>query len=701
MNVEILDPLVRAGYTLIPLHPWNHVDEKGRERGKTPRDSTWVIRDYDPQQVLDWARDGGNIGVRLRDTDLIIDWDPRNLGGADGNEVLARFQETFGLRLDECPRVNTGSGGFHFYLRMPAGLRIRGNLKETFTEALEFKSYGRQVVAPGSIHPNGRPYTWGKLSMIPEAPESLVAAIRKPDRPKGGERSEERISKEHVVHCLDQLSVEKYRDHDEWFELMQAVHYASGGSDEVRAAFIRWSTGDPEYADDAEVIQGRWDSLDPDPKGDVVGVGTLFMHVANAGGSPHVPASMVFEPVKVGVSAEEYQPFFSRYKDGRPKSTYGNTVEGFKGLGIRLAHDTFFDTYIVKDLGRMPEYFTRLKSTEWSDDLCAAARYVLQQQYHLEIGNDTIDSVARANALMDKHDSLVDHLDGLERGDQPLLADWLPRFSQAPPSLYTRAVGRIFLLGAVARVYCPGVTFQVMPIFEGEQGEGKSTMLRLLGGPFFLEGLPHDLGREAVMAAEGKWIIEVEELAAFRKIEAEALKAFITRQVDKIRKPYAKTAQNYPRRSVLAGTTNENAYLIDSTGNRRFLPTRLGRIYLGQLAMDRDALLAEARDTWLANPDPSTLEMPATLYSVAAAEQEERRIEDPWERAVGQFLDKHSESTVATETILYDALRKTMGQATSQDTRRIAKAMKRNGWVKARVQNPDGQGGRVHGYKAP
>lgn len=699
MNVEILAPLVRAGYTLIPLHPWNHVDEKGRKRGKTPRDPTWVIREYDPQEPIAWARGGGNVGVRLRDVDLVIDYDPRNTEGRN-EQVLLALELDLGVRLDDCPKVTTGSGGAHYYLRMPPGLKVRNSIPNY--PGVEFKSHGRQVVAPGSTHPNGRPYAWERpIDQVPNAPAELVAAIRKPDRPPAGTRSEERLSKEHVVHCLDQLSVEGYRDQDEWFELMQAVHFASGGDDEVRAIFIQWSTADPEYIDHAEVIQGRWDSLDPDPDGPAIGVGTLYKHVGDAGGSPHVPASMVFD--RIEVIAEEYQPVFVRYKDGVPKSAYGNVVEAFKGLEIRMTKDTFFDTYLVKDPGHLPDYFTHLDSTEWSDDLCDAVRYVLQQKYRLEVGNDTITSVARANALKSKHDSLVNHLNDLERGDQPMLTDWLLRFSEAPPSLYVRAIGQIFLLGAVARAYSPGVAFQVMPILEGEQGEGKSTLLRILGGPFFLEGLPHDLGREAIMAAEGKWIIEIEELAAFRRIETEALKAFITRQVDKIRKPYAKVAKNYPRRFVLAGTTNENAYLIDSTGNRRFLPILLGRIHLSHLLAARDALLAEARDTWLANPDPRTLEVPPNLYSVAMAEQEARRIEDPWERAIGQFLDKlpDTEDTVATETILFDAVRKTMHQATSQDTRRISKAMKRHGWFKAKVPNPEGHSGRVNGYRRP
>lgn len=84
-----------------------------------------------------------NIGVRLRDTDLVIDVDPRNfVGGADSFADLA---VDFGL--PDAPFVRTGGGGFHHYFRKPADMAVLNEIAGY--PRVEFKSLGRQVVAAG------------------------------------------------------------------------------------------------------------------------------------------------------------------------------------------------------------------------------------------------------------------------------------------------------------------------------------------------------------------------------------------------------------------------------------------------------------------------------------------------------------------------------------------------------------------------
>lgn len=136
---------------------------------------------------------------------------------------------------------------------------------------VEFKSLGRQVVAAGSIHPNGNPYFWdaldhADLADAPDAPADLIEAIRRPERTGEAAKSGEYTAEE-IARALDCLDVTEFRDHDKWLQLMMAVHHASGG--DARSEWIEFSTGDSEYAGDGEVIGRRFDSLHSDKPGGV------------------------------------------------------------------------------------------------------------------------------------------------------------------------------------------------------------------------------------------------------------------------------------------------------------------------------------------------------------------------------------------------------------------------------------------------
>lgn len=296
MALSTLDALADAGFDLIPLNRWDTRDQFGRERGKSPRHTDWTTRPYEQSAVLAWAAEGGNVGVRLRPPDLVIDYDPRN--APPGRDVVAELELEFGLDLSRAPSVVTGSGGRHWYFRLPPLVEKIRNGLDLFP-GIEFKSVGRQVVAAGSRHPNGNLYEWAPdsppLSTLPEAPEALVRAI---ERPAVRQSAPAEISLEALQRCLDQIDVVDYRgDHERWRELMTACHSASGGSLEGCETFVAWCVGDPAYAQDAEEIRYRWDTFDA---GGAVRVGTLYKHVRDAGGIPPGKAAAdVFTEVEV------------------------------------------------------------------------------------------------------------------------------------------------------------------------------------------------------------------------------------------------------------------------------------------------------------------------------------------------------------------------------------------------------------------
>lgn len=161
--------------------------------------------------------------------------------------------------------------------------------------------------------------------------------------------------------------------------------------------------------------------------------------------------------------------------------------------------------------------------------------------------------------------------DGVPRAET-LFIDYLG----ADDNAYTRAVARKWLIGAVARIYEPGIKMEMVPILQGKQGIGKSTLGDKLGGDFFLDTLK-SLGtnKDDYQLLIGSWIIELGELSSFNDTKIETMKGFISARVDKLRLPYNKLVQPYHRTCVFIGTTNPGQYLRDTTGNRRFFPIPL------------------------------------------------------------------------------------------------------------------------------
>ncbi|MBY6153394.1 bifunctional DNA primase/polymerase [Vannielia litorea] len=285
-DIGQMKPLVEAGYTLIPLHRWDATRTSGgktRQMGKAPIHRDWTKRsDATAETIANAMRSGNNVGVRLKAEDLVIDIDPRSIVGGvrTAREALADLDVSF----SRFPIVRTGSGGLHIYMRKPANIVLADHLPDW--KGIELKSRGRQVVAPGSLHPNGRMYRWVETRFgiddlwlgAPMAPERLLKAgaraTREPVTPRTGTGSH---PADEIAVILSHMNVEDFREHDRWLQLMMAIHHASAG--EAVDEFVRWCVDDPLYADDGEMIRYRWDSL----RNHGVGLGTLYMHMREQG----------------------------------------------------------------------------------------------------------------------------------------------------------------------------------------------------------------------------------------------------------------------------------------------------------------------------------------------------------------------------------------------------------------------------------
>lgn len=156
-----------------------------------------------------------------------------------------------------------------------------------------------------------------------------------------------------------------------------------------------------------------------------------------------------------------------------------------------------------------------------------------------------------------------------------------------------------WFLGLIARILEPGTQHDIMLVLEGDQGQGKTSFLRVLASPFGFDGYA-ELSRlsddgSAMMKLDGKLLVELSEMGAYRKTDREIFKSLLTAKVDRYRRPYAKVYVDVPRTNVFAGTTNTmTSYLTDMTGNRRIAPVRVVHpVQVAELQDDLEQVYAE------------------------------------------------------------------------------------------------------------
>jgi predicted P-loop ATPase len=403
-------------------------------------------------------------------------------------------------------------------------------------------------------------------------------------------------------------------------------------------------------------------------------------------------------------NAKDWISRITRTSTMKPESTTHNAIlvlENDEHLSALFSLDEFSN--VVRLLrepcweGAERDEFTDQDGTElaaWLGD---------PMRYRLNLKKELVMDCAEALARRRKHHPVREYLNGLKWDKKDRIGSLFPRLFGAADSDYTHHAARCWLVSAVARILWVdhvvrhnGAQVDFMLVLEGEQGHGKTSAVReLFGAQWYAEAMESPCGKDFYQSLRGRWCVEIGEMDSFSKADVTKVKQAITSRFDTYRPSYGRVSRSFRRECVFVGTTNENEYLRDATGARRFLPVKVGRVDILGIVAERDQLWAEA--VQLFNDGFAWWELPAA----AVDEQEARYMGDAWEDVIGKWLRGEYDPSAYPKDLTYmptscgvrdceihEVLRYALGLDASRwdvsAQKRAGHALRRLGWERRR-----------------
>lgn len=273
----------------------------------------------------------------------------------------------------------------------------------------------------------------------------------------------------------------------------------------------------------------------------------------------------------------------------------------------------------------------------------AGIRHYIEKTYgisNISKTKDALDIILSANSFH----PLKDYLNSLSWDGESRVDTLFIDYLGADDNEYVRAVTRKALVAAIARIYKPGTKFDNMLTLVGSQGIGKSTILNKLGGVWFSDSFNfHLLGKkDAFEQLQGAWIIEVGELTGLKKADIEGAKNFLSKREDRYRVAFGKRNEYFPRQTVFFGSTNNQNFLRDATGNRRFWPVQTmvqsptKNVFIDFTEEERGQVWAEAIELY---KQKEPLYLSARINAIAESVQTDYAEKDDRVGMIQKYLD--------------------------------------------------------------
>ena len=357
---------------------------------------------------------------------------------------------------------------------------------------------------------------------------------------------------------------------------------------------------------------------------------------------------------------------------GNPICNGSNVFKIMKKMPKPLVwYDEFHNKFFTDNFGPTREW-------EEKDDNYLLEFFQDKLGFH-RLSMTAIQQGVMRQAYMNVKNEPKDWIKTLEWDQRARIEEFMVKAFGCVESDYVKSVSKNFWVSLAARIMQPGAKVDSMVILEGPQGSLKSSALQEIGGKWFAEINESVTNKDFFVYLQGKILVELPELDAVNRAEVTTIKRVITTPTDRLRMPYSRNAKDFPRTCIFVGTTNEDNYLRDVTGARRFWPIRVKRINLEYIRENRNQLFAEARVLY-SNGMP-WWEMPRDETEI---EQEKRRSYDEWEGIIANEYEGSyaAEQGLSIATIAKEALDITKDRLEKRTQLRIASCLKALGWKK-------------------
>ena len=566
---------------------------------------TGILTRHNPCVDIDVSHAGLVSAIRDIAYDVIGCYEappPRRIGNAPRELLLFRTEEEFA-------KVSTAT-----YALKTDKPDADGEIKGSKVEIL---SSGQQFVAY-AIHPTtGNPYTWngsgepllvGRQDLITldesqareiimrcEALLSLHGTLigRKPmssgiltERVPG--QRQEANDPIAAIAALAQMP-----NPDLAFEDWLKVLYAAKGAlrEEGYAIFMNWSAKSSKHNQD--FAEREWRKAKPTQ----LGAGSLLWVAKSLGWSPLSVARTVAKPVVSNDSTELVDdaevaglvwPHMTAGKQPKPL----NTLENFSALSDFLKVQYSFNTMSGEEVVVVP----RLKVIN-GYEANAAVTHMVSQAILSGLPHSLVAEYMTQQCLQNPFHPAIDWVESKPWDGVSRIKQWMDTIT-SPDTQIKEMMMRKWAIGAIAALYEPdGVSAHGVLTLLGDQGIGKTSWFKgLAHGHLLKDGLTlRPDNPDSVRQATSHWMVELGELdATFRKSDIAALKSFLTSDRDIYRLPYARKNTSKPRQTVFFASVNDESFLSDQTGNRRYWTVQCESINFGH-RIDMQQFWAEVK----------------------------------------------------------------------------------------------------------
>lgn len=571
-----------AGYSIMPV---------GKD--KLPLLKSWKLLQTQPahdEQIEKWWEQfpEANIGIITGKISGISVVDVDTYNGGD----YTKFPETF--------TVKTGNGGYHLYYEYQPGLSISAGAYPQFP-GVDIRSDGGFVVGPFSEtkykdkEGKQKGGTYEIIKAMPLAPfPTELFGTKKPRK-----------------------------------TLSHVIGVSSGSRNDSIASFIgQLLHSAPEKEWETEVwpavIRANKTYQPPLPANELR---STFESIVKK--EMERRKSLIISPIQLD-SGEQIEVAIRKNKAGVPYKDMANV------LAVLTKHPYFKDTIRYNAFRQEIEY----NNKPLEDGDLVRIQYFMQTEVDLPgITKDAVHAAVQHYANQNSYDEVQDWLKSLVWDKTNRLETWVSKATGVEQNEYHAGIGAQWFLGMIKRMMQPGSVFDYVLVLIGPQGIGKTSLFRIVGGPWYKSYTGAIDNKDFYLALRGAIIVDLDEGAALYRSEAIKIKSIITDTHDEYRAPYDRLMKKYARRFVFSMSTNDTEPFRDITGNRRYWTidgaSQIDFIWLQE---NREQLFAEAYDAWR-----SKRELPAVPFTEASQRQEFHLPDDSWTDTAVAILRKSPE----------------------------------------------------------